>query len=380
MSRKSTLDALFGQKPASQLGAPNSAAPGVVPAGEIPAEGAAAPPRPQPERPAPVRTGAVAAMGASLQHWQAAQKASEALQAQLAQAESLIELDPATIDPAPVRDRLTIAVDPTFEALVESIRTNGQQVPVLVRPHPALAGRFQAAYGHRRIAAAGRLGRPVRAMVAPLSDAQLVTAQGQENSERHDLTFIERALFARRLEGAGFDRALIMAALSIHKADLSRALAVAGQMPEAVIAAIGPAPKAGRARWIALAEALAEPKGLARVEAALAAPDFESLDSDQRFQAALTAATAKAGRGRAAGKAGAAPRALVNVGGKPLVLFQPSGRKPALSIDEALAPGFAGYLVAALPGLFQQFRAETGLIRSGHGGLARRLKEGSDPA
>jgi len=41
-------------------------------------------------------------------------------------------------------------------------------------------------------------------VVRSLTDEQLVIAQGQENSGRTDLTFIERARFAARLEDRKF--------------------------------------------------------------------------------------------------------------------------------------------------------------------------------
>ena len=99
-------------------------------------------------------------------------------------------------------------VDTTADAsdFIDAIRITGQQVPILVRPHPEIEGRYQIAYGHRRARAARELGRPVRAVVRQMSDAELVVAQGQENSARRDLSFIERALYAAKLERAGFDR------------------------------------------------------------------------------------------------------------------------------------------------------------------------------
>jgi hypothetical protein len=108
MSRKTTIDALFTKRKPEALGAPNPT-----------------------EQAAPVvRSGAVAAMGASLQQWSAAQKTAEDLQAQLAAAVTVIEVEPSSIDPAPVRDRLDIESDASFEALMASIRTSGQQVPI----------------------------------------------------------------------------------------------------------------------------------------------------------------------------------------------------------------------------------------------------------
>ncbi len=84
--------------------------------------------------------------------------------------------------------------------LVEAIREQGQQVPILVRPHPDRPGRYQVAFGHRRLRAVAEIGIPVRAVVRDLTDEQLVVAQGQENNERRDLSYIEKARFAQKLQ------------------------------------------------------------------------------------------------------------------------------------------------------------------------------------
>ena len=128
-----------------------------------------------------VRTGAIAAMGSSLQEMTEGAKAAERLQQQLAAGETVIALDPGQIDGSRIADRIAIDVDPGFEALVSSISEYGQQVPILVRPHPEKIERFQIAYGRRRLRAAVRLGQSVKAIVRSLSDADLVIAQGREN-------------------------------------------------------------------------------------------------------------------------------------------------------------------------------------------------------
>ena len=150
---------------------------------------------------------------------------------------------------------------------------------------PLEGGRYQTAYGHRRVRAALRLGIKVKALVRELTDAELVVAQGKENLDRKDLSFIERAQFARRLEGQGFERNVIMAALSTDKADLSRYISIATSIPEDVIDAIGPAPKVGRPRWATLAENFDAGVAYAAIEG----PSFKSLDSDARFGAVLNA-------------------------------------------------------------------------------------------
>lgn len=108
------------------------------------------------------------------------------------------------IDPSFLRDRLE-ENDAGFTALRNCIARDGQISPILVRPHPTEPGRFQAAFGHRRLRAATELGRPVRCIMRPLSDRQLLIAQGQENSARTNLSFIERCLFALALMEADYD-------------------------------------------------------------------------------------------------------------------------------------------------------------------------------
>lgn len=62
------------------------------------------------------------------------ERASE-LERQLAAGQTIVELDPRLIDASFVSDRLAIDAAELAQ-LVEQIREHGQQVPILVRPHP----------------------------------------------------------------------------------------------------------------------------------------------------------------------------------------------------------------------------------------------------
>lgn len=168
-------------------------------------------------------------------------------------ARSVIEIDPNLIEGAGVQDRLGYDEAEDSE-LMRSIAEYGQQVPVLVRPHPTAEGRFQIVYGRRRVLAMRDLGQPVKALVRDLDDQQLVIAQGQENTARRDLSFIEKVNFARQMEEAGYSRKVICDALSIDKTLISRMLSVAGRIPVGVISAIGSAHGIGRDRWMDLAQ------------------------------------------------------------------------------------------------------------------------------
>ena len=206
-----------------------------------------------------------------------------------------MELDPGLVDDSLLPDRIPTTDDPAYDDLVESIAENGQQQPIIVRPHPSRAGRFQIACGHRRTRAAQQLGQTVRAIVRPLSDVQLVVAQGVENSERANLSFIEKALFAFRLNENGFSRAAIRTAIGPSRTDLATMLSLVARLPLEVILAVGPAPAIGRPRWITLDRLLANPSAKSVASAAIADPGFAKLPSDLRFLR-LSAALAKPAR------------------------------------------------------------------------------------
>ncbi|OSP54137.1 plasmid partitioning protein RepB [Pseudoruegeria sp. SK021] len=199
---------------------------------------------------------------------------------------ALTEIDPQMIDAGGLTDRIDFE-DEDHASLMESLRTYGQQVPILVRPHPDHDGRFQIVYGRRRVLALRELGIPAKAMIRDLDDASLIMAQGQENSARKDLTFIEKCNFARQMRDAGYDRAKICDALSIDKTLISRMLSVVDRIDISVIEAIGSAPSIGRDRWLTLADLIEktdlDPGQIAKELTVLARGD-KSVD---RFEAAI---------------------------------------------------------------------------------------------
>lgn len=229
-------------------------------------------------------SGAVKAFGLTVT---AAEQEAARLREMLESGARIVDLDPATVDPAPLSDRMVDDDPAAFEALKASIAASGQEIPVLVRPHPTRPGRFELAYGHRRMRAVRELGRPLRAVVRPLSDAELVVAQGVENAERQDLSWIERARFAAAIEAAGHPRDVVMRALGIDKAHASRMLSVMRTVPPEIVAAIGRAPAVGWRRWQELAERMAEPDARRSAAAETTAAGFAELASDVRFASVL---------------------------------------------------------------------------------------------
>ena len=294
--------------------------------------------------------GAVGAMSRSLDLMSAERDAARALSESIASGQSVIEVDTALVDSSIVPDRM-LETDEDHSALVESIRAEGQLVPVLLRPHPTTAGRFQVAYGHRRVRASRALARPVRAVIRQLSDNELVVAQGKENSDRKDLSFIERSRFAATLEDRKFGRDTIRAALNVDKTELSRLIAVARAIPAHIIERIGPAPKTGRRRWMELAERLQARDATKRVTEAFGSDRFSAADSDNRFVHLFAALASRRARP-------ARPSIWAADDGKKVARIERQPDRVTLSVDEKVAPSFGDYLVERLPDLYRAFREE----------------------
>ncbi|WP_105386517.1 plasmid partitioning protein RepB [Neorhizobium alkalisoli] len=289
-----------------------------------------------------IRSGAVGAMGRSLGNIAGAADQARAL---IASGAAVVELDPSQLEASFVADRLPYEGE-DYQRLVEAIKETGQKSPVLVRPHPAKADRYQIAFGHRRVRVLTSLGWKVKAVVQNLTDEELVIIQGQENSARSDLSYIERAQFALALEQRGFDRRVIMTSLSMEKTQLSRLLALGHSLPRSIVEAIGPAPKAGRPRWAALAQRLSQAKDKS-LNALLESREFKAADSDTRFNQVMAALSAK----RANGKA----QTIKSEEGVKLASVERKGSKITLLFDEKASPEFADFVMKQLRELHREY-------------------------
>jgi ParB family chromosome partitioning protein len=292
------------------------------------------------------RSGPVGAISQSLGGInEKAQRAAD-LEQQLAKGLTVVELEPSLIDSSFVPDRLGVdAADQ--ENLVAQIREHGQQVPILVRPHPDQNNRYQVAYGHRRLAAVKELGIAVRAVVRELTDEQLVVSQGQENNARTDLTFIERSFFAYRLERRGFSRDIIMSSLGVDKAAVSRMIALIERLPEAVIAAIGRAPGFGRSRWADMADFLEDEANRADALAVVATGAFLARTSDERFDYLFNSFQNAATKPRVSTWAAGGRRNAVRI--------TETGTRLNLIFDKAVAADFGAYVERRLDDLYAAY-------------------------
>ena len=263
-----------------------------------------------------------------------------------------LEIAPALVDPSPFPDRLPDDDKTDFERFRASIEEDGQKVPVQVRKHPSIEGRYQLVYGHRRWRAAHVLNRPLKAFVVEASDHDLLLAQGLENSARQDLSWIEKASFAARMERVGIKARDIRTALQVDDAELARFRSVLSALGDEIPALIGRASKIGRPRWTALAAQVAKsPDGVHRLVKTLAAA--KDVSSNDRFALGLKALVEP----REPRPSPLLPLERDDGTSFGRVLFSP--RAIQIEIAEEEAKDFQSFFEARLPELVKQFRQQS---------------------
>ncbi|TYC61880.1 plasmid partitioning protein RepB [Rhodobacterales bacterium] len=240
---------------------------------------------PQPASAQKVTTPVVNSMGRALSHMRE---------------DSIVSLDPAKIDSSPFSDRFETDEEAraALEELKLSIQSEGQKIPVLVRPHPTERDRYQLAYGHRRLSAIQALmaesEKPetvkIRAYVRKLSDADLIKEQSLENGVRENLTFAEMALWAVQLRDAGLKQREMQPVLGQVQTVISNMLKVADSIPADIVRAIGRARNVGRPAWMDFAKLFEDPEAADRIRKVMATDTFRQASAQDRMALAAKAA------------------------------------------------------------------------------------------
>jgi ParB family chromosome partitioning protein len=269
--------------------------------------------------------------------------------------ETIVSLDPHLVDPSFIRDRVD-EEEADFAVFRQGISERGQLQPILVRPHPDRPGRFMIVFGHRRARAARELGLPVRAVVKEIEEINHIIAQGQENSRRADLTFIERSLLARKLMEMSHSKDTIKAALTIDDATLSRMLSVVETIPSALMEAIGSARGVGRDRWEALKKIVANPRKAELALRTATSEEFRRLEGAARFDFVL----AHAGKAsRKPSKSASATAPISDEKGIAIAELRVSKHEVQLKLYKPAGVEFGRFLEQRLPALFGEFRYTT---------------------
>lgn len=103
----------------------------------------------------------------------------------------LMDIPLGLILPSPFQMRSHMDAD-KLDQLGESLKRDGQQRPVKVRPLPD--GEYELVFGHRAVSVAKQAGfETVKAIIEDLSDEEVMLAQYAENEYREDISDYDRA-------------------------------------------------------------------------------------------------------------------------------------------------------------------------------------------
>lgn len=270
--------------------------------------------------------------------------------------EVIVELDPTLLDSSFVADRLS-ADDQDYKDLKEAIQQYGQTTPILVRPNPENDQRYMVVFGHRRAQAARDLGLKVKAVIKQLDDMAHAIAQGQENSARSNLSFIERAYFAQNLLSNRMSKDIVKSAIGIDDAMLSKMLSVIEAIPPDIMTALGASKSIGRDKWLSLRQIVLNPayKDVARQH--ILKPEFSEIPDDRRFDELLnflkryrTKSTAKTPR---SAKVSASWTSSDN---GMSVSMNRQAKKVAIELSNVEARPFSDWLTTNLDRLYAEYR------------------------
>lgn len=162
----------------------------------------------------------------------------------------LVSLDPEDIAVTAFANRHAVGLaagDQQFDALKKSIKTNGQDTPIRIRPSPAGAAKpYELVEGHRRLAAIKLLNNETEGGFEILAriDAkcveavELVKKMYRENAERADLSPFETgSMFAMWIQAGVCKTQRDVAALtSLGESTVSQYMAIADLPPEVLSA------------------------------------------------------------------------------------------------------------------------------------------------
>ncbi len=138
------------------------------------------------------------------------------------------------LDPNPFQPRMDFDEE-TLNDLAESIRSQGVLQPILVRPHPDVAARYQIIAGERRWRAAGMSGlHEIPVICRELTDQESATAALIENLQRENLNPIEEAEgYQRLVSNFGLTHESLGSAVSKSRAHVGNVMRLLS-LPESV--------------------------------------------------------------------------------------------------------------------------------------------------
>lgn len=274
----------------------------------------------------------------------------------LMEGEVVVELDPRLLDVSFVADRLSDEGE-EYQELKQAIKESGQTTPILVRPSSSDSQRYMVVFGHRRLKVAKELGISVKAVVKKLDDITSAIAQGQENSARSNLSFIERAYFAQNLLASGMTKDVVRSSLAIDEAMLSKMLGVVEVVPAAIIKALGGSKKIGRDKWLSLRQLLLAPALVKVATEFTETAEFVELVEEKRFDELhdylkryKVKSAAKKPKGSASGRDWTSSDSSLNF------VMNAKSKKVAIELSNVEAKPFSDWLSGRIDRLYDEYK------------------------
>jgi ParB family chromosome partitioning protein len=261
-----------------------------------------------------------------------------------------VELDTDLIEDSPYRDRADWGFEgEAFERLIRTIVQEGQLVPVAVRRKPDDPDRYEIIWGHRRVRACRNLGIKVRAVVREVDTRSLALLMDLENTQRENLSTIERARKYRKLidDGVFATQNELAVHFRMSEGHTSKLLLVAG-LPDVVVQAMGDPGRVSYRQWLRLANGLKAPEAFGAAAAVAEAvaggpPSFEA-----RIDAFIEAAQ---GGPRQNGSQTLSADGVGTIG----TAKRSRKGRVTLELENAIDPSFLDFLLAQVGPLYAEF-------------------------
>lgn len=140
-----------------------------------------------------------------------------------------------------------------------------------------------------------------------------------------------------------------MSALSVDKSGLSRLISSAVKIPYDIIETIGPAPKAGRDRWIELSTRLDGAVAIEKARKVASGAQFPGLSSDERFSRIFNAVAPKKPKA-------VRPTIWKSDDGLRVASIREDAKAVTVTIDKTVAADFGAYIVETIPEIYAAFK------------------------
>ena len=274
----------------------------------------------------------------------------------LMEGEVIVELDPQSLDPSSISDRLSDDGE-EYQELKQAIQQQGQSTPILVRP----SGRREALHG--RVWASPCKGLPGNWVSRSRPSSRSWTTSHRQSHRGRKIRRVRtcRSLsahfFAQNMLSSAMSKETVRASLAIDEAMLSKMLGVVEAVSPSIIKALGASKKIGRDKWLSLRQLVLSPTLLKAAEGHASSPEFLQLPEAERFDKLLeylkrfkTKSVAKQPKAKSSEKAWTSGDSALSL------VMNAKSKKVAIELSNTEARPFSDWLSSRMDRLYDEYR------------------------